>query len=116
MPVASMLAASAVAAHASRTMNCAQSILRAFQPHHAVSEERIAAARRWGGGCAPEGRCGALHAAMDCTPAVAERLRQDFIAQVGSESCRAIRRERRRSCEDCVAIAATLLAEAGRQP
>lgn len=59
MPVA---AASAAFANGH---NCCQAILRAFQPHFHIDEERIAIARQLGSGRAPNGCCGALHAAYD---------------------------------------------------
>ncbi len=88
--------------------NCAQSILRGFQVAKAVPEQMIITAKAMGGGRAPEGRCGALHAALELTsdPAARERLIQSFVAKAGSEACREIKKHRKLTCEECVRLAA----------
>jgi len=103
----------AVEAHRSGGLNCAQSILRAFQTERGVPEDAIVQARRYGGGRAEGGRCGALHVAIELTPdpGERERMRVAFVARAGSERCREIRAGKTLSCEQCVALAATLLAE-----
>jgi len=103
--------AAATAAHA-RGHNCCQAVLRAFQDRCAIDESRIAAARTAGGGRAPDGRCGALHAAFavlpaDHHPAVAAA----FVAHTGAAACREIRKLKRATCSDCVAEAARLVSE-----
>jgi len=108
-----MPAKRAVEAFRSRQFNCAQSVLCAFRQEHGVSDERMAEARGHGGGRAEGGRCGALHAALQLTGDAAARdaLRKGFTAKAGSEQCREIRKAKTLTCEQCVQLAATLLAE-----
>ena len=91
--------------------NCAQSILRGFQQTKGVPEDTIAAAKALGGGRAPAGRCGALHAAIELTndPAARERLIRAFVEKAGSEACREIKKHRKLTCEQCVRLAAESL-------
>jgi hypothetical protein len=92
--------------------NCAQSIFRGFQEARAIPERTILLAQALGGGWAPEGRCGALHAALELTADLAakERLTRAFVEKAGSEACREIKKHRKLSCEDCVRLAAEELA------
>ena len=46
-----------------RKMNCAQTIMHAFKEKFAVSEEAVNEFAAYGGGKAPGGCCGSLHAA-----------------------------------------------------
>jgi bacterioferritin-associated ferredoxin len=97
----------------SRTMNCAEAILRGFQESVAISDETLAEARAQGGGRTPEGRCGALHAALllASAPDMQEKIRNHFVAVSGSESCREIRKQKIASCTKCVETAAQILEE-----
>lgn len=106
----------AKAAYAVERLNCAQSILRAFQESRGVTEEQISAARQLGGGRAENGVCGALSAASSLVeePQIRERLRKRFVAEAGSEKCREIRKLGRLTCEECVLLAATLLDGTGK--
>ena len=62
-----------------------------------------------GGGRAPEGRCGALHAAMLMVPAERrEAVRQAFIQKNGSEFCRELKTVHHTPCSQCVETAASL--------
>jgi hypothetical protein len=54
----------AIQAFTKERLNCAQSILRAFQQQANVTEETILAAQNAGRGNAEAGRCGALQAAL----------------------------------------------------
>ena len=94
-------------------MNCAQSVLKAFDASHDISEEDITQAKTLGGGRAPEGRCGALHAAMVLTdtPQTREDIRQAFIREAGAEACKDVREAKQLSCAQCVETAARLLAK-----
>ena len=65
----------AIAAYRTEGLNCAQSILRAFQEECDIPEETVREARRFGGGRALEGRCGALHAACELSGDEAARDR-----------------------------------------
>jgi hypothetical protein len=91
-------------------LNCAQSVLRAFQEIKNLSEEQIKAAKAYGGGRAPGGRCGALHAALELISDVEgkNRLAKSFSEEAGSEICKEIRKLRKVSCGQCVELATGL--------
>ncbi len=112
-----MPAQRAIAAFKTRQPNCAQSVLRAFQREHGVTEDKIAQAQHLGGGRADGGRCGALHAACELVEheAVRGSLRTAFAAKAGSELCREIRKSKTLSCEQCVELAAELVASLGKR-
>jgi len=105
----------AVTAYQLERLNCAQSILRAFQQHRLIREDEIDEARRYGGGRAENGMCGALYAALSLTddPFVRDRVRSAFMETAGAETCRDIRRAARTPCVECVRLAASLLVEHG---
>ncbi len=88
-------------------LNCAQSVLKGFQPVFDVPDERISEAKAHGGG-----RCGALHSALSLVEdaKTKERLVRAFVEAAGSEACREIRRQGRLNCAGCVELAARLLA------
>ncbi len=89
-----------------KTHNCAQTIAAA-----AGRDDLAETLQSCGGGRAPEGRCGALHAACLIAPeAERERLRQAFRHEFGTENCRELK-QRGISCAACVAAAARLLDE-----
>jgi hypothetical protein len=92
-------------------LNCAQSVLRGFQLLHNVPEEQIAQAKALGGGRAAEGRCGALHAAMQLAheSSLLQDLIAAFLAKAGSEHCKQIRAMKKVSCAQCVELAARIL-------
>lgn len=100
-------------AYREEKMNCAQSILRGFRESFQVPEETIAEAKKWGGGRAEGGLCGALHSACRLTSDenVRETLHERFRSEAGSDRCREIRKLGRLSCGECVALAATVLQE-----
>jgi hypothetical protein len=102
----------ALAAFKTERLNCAQSILRAFQAEMGISEDAIRQARQLGQGRVEGGCCGALHAACELAEDETERrrLRTEFVAKAGSEKCRDIRKSGTLSCGQCVELAATLLA------
>jgi hypothetical protein len=91
--------------------NCAQSIYTGFRELLNVPREVIESARRLGGGKAEEGRCGALHAALDLSRREETRdvLRTGFEERAGSQQCREIKARKLLSCDQCVELAATLL-------
>lgn len=105
----------AVEAYTRERMNCAQSVLRAYQQTHAVTEEQIAAAKAHGGGRAEGGLCGALHAALLLakTPEQQQQIRAGFAREAGAETCKGIKGAGGSGypCKDCVALAARLLQE-----
>jgi len=96
-----------------RRGNCAQSVAFAWNaanPDRQKGEESFSAC---GGGRAPEGLCGALHAS--CTlanPSAAEAIKQSFAEKSGGHvRCREIRKARTLLCHECVELAADLLEE-----
>lgn len=91
--------------------NCAQSVLRGFEKQAAIDETCIVEAKSLGGGRAPDGRCGALHAAMTLTDdtGVQTALKMAFHEHAGACTCREIRQLGRLSCEQCVKLAAERL-------
>ena len=101
----------ALTAYKKERLNCAQSVLRAFQQHRNIREEDIIHARRLGGGQAEDGLCGALYAALQLAgdPPVRRRLRDAFVASAGSDKCGEIGV----SCVECVRLAVSLLVEHG---
>lgn len=94
-------------------VNCAQAVLLAFQGALPVSDAMLQAAKGCGGGRAPEGECGAYHAARlllkDHPQALAE-LRQRFEDDGGDIRCRSIRQARQLDCDGCVKLAARVVA------
>ena len=103
----------ALNAYKKERLNCAQSVLRAFQPHPNISDEDILHARHHGGGRAEEGLCGALYAALRLTddPGTRQWMKEEFVTQAGSDKCREIRRAARIPCVECVRLAAHLLVD-----
>jgi len=103
----------ALNAYKKERLNCAQSVMRAFQPHPNITDEDILHAKHLGGGRAEEGLCGALYSALRLTdePPARQRLRDAFVAETGSDKCREIRRAGRVPCVECVRLAAHLLVD-----
>ena len=85
--------------------NCAQAVAAG-----AGNEELANQMKSCGGGNAPEGRCGALHAALCLTkPENHDKLIAEFVQQAASESCKAIKSaEKPFPCAECVRLAAEL--------
>ena len=108
-----MLVQRAIAAYKTERLNCAQSVLRAFQHQMGVPEHAVQQAKQLGGGRAEEGRCGALHAALHLINDDARRssVREAFVDRAGAEKCRDIRKNNFLSCAQCVELAAALLVE-----
>ena len=93
-----------------RLHNCAQSVACGLG-----REEFHVPLAECGGGRAPEGRCGALHAAMLVAgEGRAEELRRRFVTALGSEQCAELKRVLAVPCSKCVETAATLAEEAGK--
>ncbi len=88
-----------------RTYNCPQCVvIGCGRPDLAESMAFMHCGR------APEGRCGALFAALSLVPESRhEQVRREFAAATGSEFCLTIKQEFRTSCQVCVAKAADLV-------
>ena len=107
----------AMKAYSEEKLNCAQSVLRGFQKDMDISDEKIAETKKMGGGRAPEGKCGALHSALELLDNELEKkeLSSRFIQKAGAEDCRSIRAMKKISCGQCVEHAASLLADIRKQ-
>lgn len=93
-------------------LNCAEAVLAAHQTVTGDHSIAVASFKPWGGGRAPDGRCGALHAACTLAPASAEKISAAFLARIGALRCREIEHP----CVECVGTAAELLEQAaGKQ-
>lgn len=92
-----------------KRLNCAQSVIDAWKAATRDSEISIADFKLLGGGRAPDGLCGALHAACSLVPAQAGQLRVGFAERMGSLYCQELRAAKEHPCEACVALAAELL-------
>jgi hypothetical protein len=90
-------------------LNCAQSVLHAYRRVSGDTAISVSDMKAFGGGRAPGGLCGALHAACTVAPHKAEKLKARFAATTGSTECKEMRRANQFPCEVCVAEAAQLL-------
>ncbi|MFC1510133.1 hypothetical protein ACFL49_00530 [Candidatus Omnitrophota bacterium] len=92
--------------------NCVKAVLKAFQPASKMADDEIVSHAKMGGGRAPEGRCGALYAALQL-PQIAridpQKADDAFREEAGSTNCQEIRQKRKLTCRECVALGARLL-------
>lgn len=85
--------------------NCAQAVVAGAGRMDLVEEMKAC-----GAGRSPEGRCGALHAALVLLPADKQEIaKQIFKETAQSEFCRVLKQEVHFPCQDCVALAAKIL-------
>jgi hypothetical protein len=93
--------------HKEDKLNCAQAVLKFCESHESISPEIISEFQACGGGRAPEGVCGALHAIKFIfdDPEKHLEFEKEFIAVAGSTTCREIRRGGKLSCAACVDLA-----------
>lgn len=82
--------------------NCAQAVMEGA----GGSPEAVAAMAACGTGKAPEGLCGALHAALTLCPEHTEEIKAAFIADAGALTCHEIKSDCGTPCEYCVETAA----------
>jgi hypothetical protein len=88
--------------------NCAQTIAAGFGHEDFIEPFKVC-----GGGRAPEGLCGALHAALALAPeAKRAEILEAFRQKNGAVSCRELKQTFRVPCPQCVASAAELLEKA----
>jgi hypothetical protein len=90
-------------------LNCAQSVVHAWREVSGDAAIALADFKSLGGGRAPGGLCGALHAACVIAPERAESMKQHFAARLGSLYCKELRAAKVHPCESCVAQATELL-------
>lgn len=86
--------------------NCAQAVAEGTGNKDLVGQMAVC-----GGGNAPQGRCGALHAALCLiNPEKHANLIAEFVKHAGFETCREIKSaEKPFPCTDCVRVAAELV-------
>ena len=94
--------------HGKEGLNCAQAVLKAFQPATGMPDSEIASFSNAGGGRAEGGICGALYAAQHLLPdpALSRQIELLFQADATSTLCKKIRKEGKLPCKECVALAA----------
>jgi len=96
---------------ADRTLNCAETIAAAFG-----HEDIFPQMRQCGGGHAPDGICGALHAALVLAPeSRREEIKRKFALEAKSVYCFELKNKHHTSCLSCVMTAATLLENAEKK-
>ena len=88
--------------------NCAQAVAYRWREKYTDTDivEQMAAC---GGGRAPEGICGALHAAMLACPSHAAAIKEQFAQQCGATTCRLLKTVCKTPCPQCVATADALV-------
>lgn len=103
----------AVDHYKSRQGNCAQSVALAWRDKKDPASTHAGLFLAHGHGQAPEGLCGALHAARELAGDTRkEQLTNRFKEKAGGyTACRDIRKNRIMPCADCIALAAELLEE-----
>ena len=86
--------------------NCAQAVADGAGNHELACQMAVC-----GGGKAPQGRCGALHAALCLVkPEKHADLIAEFVKSAGFETCREIKSaEKPFPCAECVRVAAELV-------
>ncbi|QHI69461.1 hypothetical protein [Tichowtungia aerotolerans] len=96
-----------------RQSNCAQSVALAWKERKDPASIHAEVFATAGNGRAPEGLCGALHAARELVGEPRrEQLTERFKEKAGGyAACRDIRRNRIMPCSACVSLAAGLLEE-----
>ena len=88
-----------------KTHNCAQAVAAGCG-----REDLVESLKANGGGRTPEGRCGALYAALLMSPEdTHETLKETFRNKAGSEFCKEIRSAGKTPCARCVEIGAELI-------
>ncbi|HKL21933.1 MAG TPA: C-GCAxxG-C-C family (seleno)protein [Tichowtungia sp.] len=94
----------------SRRGNCAQAVALAWKEKRNAQSVQAEQFASHGGGRAPQGFCGALHAARELAGAKKDTVTEQFKLQAeGHTACRDIRRNRIMPCTACVEAAAGIL-------
>jgi hypothetical protein len=107
---------SAVDHYKNRRGNCAQSVALAWKDKRAPESEDHLRFSGYGHGQAPEGLCGALHAARELAGSRKDVIQSRFCERTGGyTACRDIRRNRIMPCSECVAVAAEILEETSKE-
>jgi len=103
--------------HRLRRGNCAQSVAFAWNTKHPGAGATEAAFAGCGGGRAPGGLCGALHAACELGGAdAAETIKRGFAGETGGKlTCKEIRAAKTLTCNACVGLASDLLEKCSKE-
>ena len=95
--------------------NCAQAVAAAFKEHCSITEALIESLGSYGSGKAPDGLCGALHAAKVLfekhSPHIFIKCHKALVEAAGSAHCIDIRKNKRLSCLGCVEKIAEVIAQ-----
>jgi hypothetical protein len=97
--------------------NCSQSIYCGFQETLQLSDTDVETAKKYGGGRAEDGLCGAVYAVMQLSrdQKTVESVKGVFERVAGSVYCRDIRKNKKLGCDGCVHLAASMLAQEHRK-
>ena len=94
-------------------LNCARSVVEPFRDRLALAPETLEHLASCGGGKAPEGYCGAIHAALMIAnkeaPGKVQEIKDFFTQNAGSLKCREIKAHKKMLCLDCIGRAAEFL-------
>jgi hypothetical protein len=103
--------------HRERKGNCAQAVAFSWGSKFMGARGVEEVFEGHGGGRAPGGLCGALHASCELAGAeAAAAIKEQFAEQTGGDqTCKAIRSAKRVPCTTCVEIAAELLEQHSRK-
>ncbi|MDL1940704.1 C-GCAxxG-C-C family protein, partial [Candidatus Jettenia sp. AMX1] len=84
--------------------NCAQAILKAYQEDFNITDQQILEYKKFGGGKAEGGVCGALFAAKKLihNEDISNHVEQHFSKAAGAITCREILSLKQLSCHKCV--------------
>ena len=101
--------------HGKERFNCCQAVLKAYSEQTEMTDNFIADNfRKYGGGRAPEGMCGAVYAAVILLKDQPESLNSvidEFTQNADACSCRGIKTAGKLPCRDCVELVGQLLAD-----
>jgi len=93
-------------------LNCAQAVAMAAKEAYHVTDAEIEALGCCGGGRAPGGVCGAIHAVRELLKKKsvhdADTALAEFERVIGDLHCKVIKGAKKHSCMECVAEAAAL--------
>lgn len=95
--------------HPEFKFNCAQAIVHKWGSDESLVDQM----RRYGGGKATDGNCGALHGALTVLKekSLKEKMLSLFKDRAGSNRCKYIKQVGKISCIECVDIADQILQE-----
>ena len=85
--------------------NCAQAVMDGC----GGTPEQVAEMAACGGGRAPGGLCGALHAALTLRPDHADEIKAEFARRAGALTCRDLKTIAHTPCPICVETAAQIV-------